>query len=188
MKKTAKLSPKMTNSRNAYGVISIGLHWLFAAGIIFLLASGLYMVTLDYYHPWYHPLPTNHKAVGIGLMVVYLLRTLWHLMHKQPEIQSHSRWEIIAAKATHKIMLLFCGIIFVTGYLIVSVDVTSVEWLGFTLPSIEIMSQQADQAGWWHEYTAYGLIGLIVLHLGATLKHQWFDHHRLLQKIVFPRR
>jgi cytochrome b561 len=38
-----------------------------------------------------------------------------------------------------------------------------------------------------HEYTAMALALLIMLHVAAALKHQWWDKHALLQR-MWPRR
>lgn len=176
------------NNTSGFGLISIAFHWLFALAIIGLLGSGLYMVTLTYYDSWYHPLPHYHKLFGIGTLFFFLLRAGWHLAHMQPNIESEKKWEIIAAKITHKAMLLLSGGILITGYLMISVDSVHIEWLGIELPSITLnIDNQADIAGFWHEYLAYGLIGLLLLHVGATLKHQFIDKHKILQKIIKPR-
>lgn len=172
------------NTDTGYGLISVIFHWLFALSIIGLLASGVYMVTLTYYHPWYHPLPHYHKLIGIGTIGLFIARTLWHFIHRQPRLDAKP-WEIIAAKTTHISMLFLSGLILLSGYLMISVDSTTIEWLGLDLPSISFNIQnQADLAGFWHKYLAYGLIGCIVLHVGATLKHQFIDKHKLLQKIL----
>lgn len=179
---------KFSNNTKGFGIISIFLHWCFAIAIIGLLGSGLYMVTLTYYDAWYHPLPYYHKLFGIGTFFFFIIRTLWHFMHVQPKMNSDKKWEVIAAKLTHKLMLLLSGGILVTGYLIISVDVTEIEWLGMSLPSINLnLENQADLAGFWHEYLAYGLIALLLLHAGATFKHQFIDKDKLLQKIIKPR-
>lgn len=180
---------KLTNNSSNYGLVSIALHWCFALGILALLATGVYMVTLTYYHPWYHPLPHYHKLIGIGTLVLFVFRFCWHFFHRQPQITTDRPWERRAAKLTHILMLLLSGAILASGYLIVSVDVRTVEWLGFALPSLDLgIKHQADLAGFWHEYLAYGLATLIGLHLGATLKHQFIDKKPLLKKILLPRK
>jgi cytochrome b561 len=39
----------------------------------------------------------------------------------------------------------------------------------------------------WHEGTAMALAVLILLHVAAALKHQWWDKHALVQR-MWPRR
>jgi len=175
---------KLFNTQYSFGIMSVTLHWLFAILIIGMLVSGIYMVTLSYYHPWYHPLPHYHKLVGIGLIALYCMRTLWHLCTRQPEIDTIYIWEKRAAKLAHLSMLLLSGLLLISGYLIISVDTTAIEWLGLKLPPFNLLGQQqADTAGFWHKWIGYGLVGLISLHVLATLKHQFLDKKRILQKI-----
>lgn len=175
---------RLKNTRNHYGLISVLLHWLFALAIFTLLGSGLYMVSLTYYHPWYHPLPHYHKLLGIFTIGLFLIRTAWHIFQPQPVLDTDKSWEKIAAKATHYTMLFLSAGILFSGYLMISVDTTSVTWFGLSLPVIKLdLQNQADLAGFWHEYLAYGLIGFIGLHIAATLKHQFIDKKKLIQKI-----
>ncbi|ENV3744797.1 TPA: cytochrome b, partial [Enterobacter roggenkampii] len=45
------------NSSRRYGIISIGLHWIFALAVYGMFGLGLWMVTLSYYDGWYHQAP-----------------------------------------------------------------------------------------------------------------------------------
>jgi cytochrome b561 len=38
-----------------------------------------------------------------------------------------------------------------------------------------------------HEYTAMALALLILLHVAAAIKHQWFDKHALIQRMWLRR-
>jgi cytochrome b561 len=40
----------------------------------------------------------------------------------------------------------------------------------------------------WHEISAFAMMGLVVLHVAAALKHQWVDKDQLLQRILPTRR
>lgn len=175
---------KFKNNAKGYGILSVLFHWLFALCIIALLASGAYMVTLTYYHPWYHPLPYYHKIVGVFAFFLWIGRSLWHFCQPQPEITAQHFWEILAAKITHYTMLLLSGIVIISGYIIISTDTDFYNWFGVQLPTVQLdMEHQADLAGFWHKYIAYGLTGFISLHVLATLKHQFIDKRKLLQKI-----
>jgi cytochrome b561 len=46
------------------------MHWLIALTYLGLFCVGWYMVTLDYYHPWYIDLPHWHKSIGM-LLILY---------------------------------------------------------------------------------------------------------------------
>jgi cytochrome b561 len=40
----------------------------------------------------------------------------------------------------------------------------------------------------WHEYSAFALIGLALLHAAAALKHQWRDRDGLVSRMWLGRR
>jgi cytochrome b561 len=40
----------------------------------------------------------------------------------------------------------------------------------------------------WHEWSAFTLAGLVVLHVAAALKHHWVDRDGLLQRMLPGRR
>jgi cytochrome b561 len=69
---------------DTYGPVAIVLHWLTDFAVIGLFAMGLWMTGLDYYHPWYHRGPEVHKAVGILLAALLVLRLLWRLGNPHP--------------------------------------------------------------------------------------------------------
>ncbi len=176
---------QLKNTETQYGLITVILHWLFALAIICLLASGIYMVTLTYYHPWYHPLPDLHKKLGIATIILFLLRTGWHFCTQQPKMHTKHKWESWAAKATHHLMLIFSLGILISGYMIISVEVETIDWFGIHLPTLNFdLKNQADLAGFWHQYIAYGLIGLLSLHILGALKHQILDKEPIFKKIL----
>jgi len=41
------------NTKGCYGWGFAAIHWLMAVLILVVLGLGMWMVTLDYYHPWY---------------------------------------------------------------------------------------------------------------------------------------
>ena len=63
----------MNPTTSGYGRLAILLHWVMAVAIFIMYGLGLYMVGLDYYHPWYHLLPTIHKTLGIALAVLWIV-------------------------------------------------------------------------------------------------------------------
>ncbi|HBF07312.1 MAG TPA: cytochrome b [Gammaproteobacteria bacterium] len=175
---------RLTNTENRFGIISVLFHWVFALAVITLLGTGIYMVGLSYYSPWYHPMPKFHQQLGIATIIIFALRAMWHFIHKQPKIKTKKRWEKGAAKAAHHLMLLLSAGILISGYIMVSVEVEFIEWFQFQLPTLTFdIENQADLAGFWHKYLAYGLIGIISVHVLAALKHQFIDKDRILQKI-----
>ncbi|MFT4926702.1 MAG: cytochrome b561 [Phenylobacterium sp.] len=74
------------NSKKSYGLVAIALHWLVAVWILGLFVLGLYMVELGYYDDWYKTGPYWHKAMGVTLALVMVLRLGWRWFNPKPEI------------------------------------------------------------------------------------------------------
>ncbi len=72
------------NSSRRYGIISIGLHWIFALAVYGMFGLGLWMVTLSYYDGWYHQAPELHKSIGVLLMLGLVFRVIWRHISPPP--------------------------------------------------------------------------------------------------------
>ena len=68
---------QIRNTTQAYGWVSILLHWLMAVALIGMYVIGTYMVDLEYYDSLYHTLPALHKAIGVMLAGLLLVRLAW---------------------------------------------------------------------------------------------------------------
>ncbi|WP_028022518.1 cytochrome b [Enterovibrio calviensis] len=168
-----------------YGLTLRLIHWLSALTVIGLFAAGWWMVDLTYYSTWYKTAPHWHKSVGICLAALTIFRLVWRSVKGTPSIQGN-RFEKIAAHAAHNIIYVLLLVIFTSGYLISTSDGRPIEvfdW--FSVPSFgELFPDQSDIAGNIHYYAAYGLIGLVILHAAAALKHHFIDKDNTLRKMI----
>jgi len=173
------------NDAEAYGLISIFLHWLFFLAVVGLFGLGLYMTGLDYYHPLYNRLPAIHKSVGLLLAALYLLRLGWRWANPQPVLLG-GHWEVRLARAVHWLMYLLLLVMFVSGYFIASAEgepIPVFDW--FSVPALVLpLEDQADVAGEIHEIAAWALILLAAGHAGAALKHHFIDRDRTLVRML----
>ncbi|WP_394200178.1 cytochrome b [Shewanella waksmanii] len=177
------------NNKQGYGIISISLHWISAITILGLFGLGFWMVELTYYSRWYQRAPEIHKSIGLLLLLVTVVRLIWRQSNPKPVELSHKRWEQTVASWTHRALYLLLLLILVSGYLISTADgrpILVFDW--FSVPSMgELFDEQADLAGLAHQYLAYTLIGLVVLHVLGALKHQFIDKDNTLLKIIKPK-
>lgn len=178
-------SMHVTNTQRSFGLISMLLHWSMAIAIIGLFALGVYMMELGYYDPWYQTGPDIHRSVGILVALVLLLRWLWRLSNAQPSIEGKP-WEQIVARAVHRIFYMLMFAVLISGYLISTADGKAVmvfDW--FEAPAtLHGYPNQEDIAGKVHKYLAYGLIGLVVVHTLAALKHHFIDRDDTLRRML----
>ena len=177
------------NTTHGFGLVSIILHWLMALLIIGLFISGYYMVELDYYSKWYNLLPWWHIAVGVTTFLLLLTRIAWRWSNPRPAaLPSYYGWEKIAAGITHYAFYALLLVISVTGYLIPTAKGAPIDFFGwFDIPAlIELDSGPAEWAGTLHEYAAYAVAGLFLLHVCATVKHHFIDKDITFIRILKP--
>lgn len=170
----------MNTTPTRYNAIAISLHWLIAVTLIGLLIVGFVMGEIDRSSPLKYTLYQLHKSFGITILVLSLLRLVWRITHKTPPLPASSKsWEKGLAHCTHAgFYLLMIGLP-VVGWLGVSTSpfkIPTVIFGLFTLPPLPFFQNvngASRQLFELHETMAYGLIGLLALHLGAALKHHF---------------
>lgn len=175
------------NSRERYGLVAIGLHWLVAFAVFALFALGLWMTELTYYHPWYQRGPALHKSIGVLLFALMVVRLLWRLLNPPPApLPSHPRFERMAARWVHALLYLLLFAVMLAGYLISTADGRPIEVFGlFALPAtLTSIPEQEDVAGEVHLFLAVTVIALALLHAGAALKHHFVDRDNTLRRML----
>ena len=175
------------NTREQYGLISRLLHWLSAIVIMGLFILGYWMVDLDYYHQWYQKAPHIHQSIGVLLLIATLLRLIWRFTDtKIAAIDSHSSLVKLSSSLTHLALYILLFIIMISGYLISTSDGRAIEVFNwFILPAMgELFANQEDISGLIHEYAAYILIGMALLHAAAAIKHHLIDKDKTLKRML----
>jgi cytochrome b561 len=178
----------LRNSTNAYGLISIFLHWLMAISIFSLFGLGLYMVELSYYDTWYRGSLDLHKSVGLILFVILLLRIVWRITNVSPSNadKSASNIEIKIAHYAHLALYGLMAVLMITGYLISTADGRAIEVFGLiSVPAIPYsFENQEDIVGDIHEILAWILIVLSAGHGLAALKHHFINKNNTLIRML----
>jgi cytochrome b561 len=175
------------NTKDQFGCITIGLHWLVALTVYMLFALGLWMVTLGYYDSWYHQAPEIHKSIGCILFAVMLFRVIWRFISPPPKpLSSYSRFTRVSAILVHLMLYIVLFCIIFSGYLISTADGQSVNVFGlFTVPAILMgLPDQADTAGTVHFYLAWAVVVLSLLHGLAAIKHHFIDGDITLKRML----
>lgn len=179
----------LKDSRTGYGLITIILHWLAAPLIIFMFGLGFYMVDLDYYSTWYHTAPALHISLGIAAVSLMLVRLLWRTSNTSPErLATIDAKTMLAANLVKVALYVLVFTLGITGYLITTAEGQAASFFDlFGIPAtLELSSDGVDLAGEIHEVCAWSLIGLVVLHAGAALRHHFIKHDRTLLRMLHP--
>ena len=175
------------NTERQWGWVSILLHWLLAFAIIGLFALGLYMTDLSYYNSFYTLGPQIHEAIGILVLVFMVYRLIWRIVNKTPKPpEQNSPFINTASQIAHKTLYLICFVILLSGLLISYAGGQGIQifdWFRIPGPQ-DLFENQASYAGEVHYYSAFALIGLVILHTLAALKHHFVDKDHTLKNIL----
>ncbi len=184
------------NSTIRYGTVAITLHWLIAAAILFMFWLGPYMANLSETDPWQFPLFQLHKSIGLTILVLTLARLAWRLMNPVPALPDRMpAWERFAARAVHYVLYALMIVTPVFGWATVSAAPIAVPTVWFGLFEWPHMSFLADlpraQRGAYeeplaitHAILAFSMMGLVLLHVAAALKHQFRDRDDVLKHML----
>ncbi len=167
-----------------YGLVTRFVHWIMAVAVLGMFALGLWMVTLNYYSPYYTSAPNVHRSVGILLLILLVLRFGWRLINPKPADDDLAPWERVSAGIVHwGLYVLLLGLM-VSGYLISTADGRPIEVFNwFSVPSLIEKKGMEDVAGEVHEILAYLVVAVVALHAAAALKHHFVDHSRVLARM-----
>ena len=156
----------------------VALHWTIAALVVVQLYLGFTFNDLPR-GPERAELFTWHKTVGAAILLLSLIRLGVRLIYPPPPFPLElPRWERQFAVWNHRLFYVLLIVIPLTGLIAVSGgnDQSSTSLAGgLQLPLIPGLSEATgDLSGEVHEWLVYSTIALVVLHVGAALKHQFF--------------
>lgn len=177
---------KLGNTPDRYGAVSKAFHWLSALLVIGLLCVGLYMTNAEKSAALF-PLYGLHKSFGIVVLAVTFLRVLWHLASKKPAlVDDMKKWEKAAAKGAHHFLYLCMFAMPLSGWLMSSAKGRTVKLFDtVTLPDLVGKNAElGDKLADFHELCAWVLIGVIILHATAALKHHFIEKDVTLKRML----
>lgn len=179
----AAQSPRYTGT-------AILLHWVLGVTIVGMLGVGIYMTGLPF-SPQRLKLYNWHKWAGVTLLALSALRLLWRLTHRPPALpdaiaRTMPGWQKLAHHGTHFALYALFFAVPLIGWAYSSAAGFPIVFLGlWQLPDfVPVSKELADAIKPWHQYTAFALGGLVLLHVAAALKHQWVDRDGLLNRML----
>lgn len=169
----------------SYPGVLIVLHWAIAAGIIGLLALGLYMVGLPRGLPLKAALVNFHKSLGLTVFLLVLLRILARAVLNRPPLPAMRPWQRAAAHTTQGLLYVAMVAMPLAGYLGSSFNRFGTRFWGIPLPQWGTDDAPLRTLFFSiHAVLGYALIVLIALHVAGALKHQWIDRDNLLARML----
>jgi cytochrome b561 len=184
----------LANSETRYGTVALTLHWLIALGIIGMLTLGKYMHALPDTDASKFDLYQLHKSFGITILGLSVLRLVWRLVHRVPPLPAQMQgWERYAAHASHFLLYVLIIGIPLSGWALASSSPLGIPtiWFGLIeiphLPGLQGFADQRAaerQVHEVHEWLGNLMIVLLLIHVGAALKHHFWDRDEVLRRML----
>lgn len=173
-----------------YDPIAVALHWIIATLIIIMIPFGLLLEDLP------DSIKGNayglHKSIGITILALSLFRLIWRLLNPPPALPEGMKpLERTLAKAGHWAFYALIIGMPLTGWLLVSAAQkypTIFFWM-FEVPYLPmpegmVGKESAEMFSEYHETLAYSAIALLILHVGAALKHHFVYKDNVLNRML----
>lgn len=174
------------NTLEKYGAPAKALHWGVGILIIGLLAVGLIMTDMTD-SPDKLQLYGLHKATGIVVLSLVLVRIVWRQINVVPTLPANMK--ALEKKAAHFGHLALYALMLampISGWLMSSAAGYPVSVYGlFTLPNLVAPDKGLRELfGDAHEIMANGLMILLAVHVLAALKHHFIEKDNTLRRML----
>jgi len=174
------------DSKDRFGAVSIGLHWLNALVVVALLILG--------FIAW--PLPRGaersgllhwHMSLALLLLPFAIARVVWRIRHGKPATEQRNTLLKTVADIVWKVMLTAIVLQMLTGSVLVWMHDRPLEIFGLlTIPSPlpPVGEPQAALVQQVHLVSALVLATAIVVHILGALKHLLIDRDGVTQRML----
>lgn len=178
----------MNRSTSRYTRPAIWMHWITAGFMLFMLFPGEGLIRRPLGASLAGWEPSAHASIGILILLLGVSRLLWKHGNPPPDLpKTMTRWEVWAAHATHSafyvllIALPLTGLLAIVPYGIGRQDVEAVS--AFGLFPVALLPNLGDLTGNLHTTLTILTKALVLLHVVAALKHQFWDRDGLLGRM-----
>ena len=174
------------NTSDEWGGVSRILHWGMALMILGMLGVGLVMTTMAP-SPEQGKLYSLHKATGVTVLILAMLRLGWRLSSPIPLLpKSLPEWQKSASRSVVLLLYLLMILIPLSGAVLSLFSGHEISYFGlFTIPAFTSgPTPLASFGAQAHKFMAYGLIGVVSLHGGAALYHHFYLKDGVLRRMI----
>ena len=152
---------------------AIAIHWLSSAVIISQLILGLKFADMVK-GPARSELFMWHKTLGALILLLAIGRLIVRLRNPPPPLpDTLPTWQRIAATGSHRLLYFLIFALPITGLSLVADHAKN--GLTTLLGGIPFPAINLGPLGEAHSFLAWGMIGLLGLHIAAALKHRIMD-------------
>ncbi|CAN5280963.1 cytochrome b [soil metagenome] len=167
-----------------YSHVARWLHWIIAALVIANILIGLFHDGMGKAFP---AMPI-HKAIGITVLALTLVRIGWRLTHRAPPLPAAlPGWEKGAAHLTHFTFYALLLVLPLSGWVMSSANDRPLTWFWlFDIPKFGVTKGDAIVGVSGEAHEVLGLIfgALILLHIAAALRHHFILKDGILRRML----
>ena len=177
-----------------YSPVGIAFHWLMAALVLFQIVWG-------FWTDWMMPGGDKvfayqvHSAAGLPVLLLAVLRILWRMLITDPQNDADRQgWQSTVAHVTAMLFYVTFFTLPLSGWVMWSSLAAPgplylagvLPWPQLPLGSLEPLTRYVilDLAEDVHIASVIVLLLLIPAHVGAALKHHFWDRHDVLQGML----
>ena len=179
-----------------YHLAARWLHWIMAAGFVFMWACGYTMTTLVAEDsPLEEVLFDLHISAGVTLLALLLVRIAVRMLTTPPPLPDGiPRLDRTGARLGHAALYALPAVVMAVGWMEVDFEGHAVAWFGISLPKVFPTLESwrglepGELAATAHQWLAYTLLGVAVVHVAAVVKHRYIDGHDILRRMSLRRR
>ena len=168
-----------------YTRLAIALHWLIALALLFQMSLGFRLDFIPRGTPDKGYYTNLHKSIGLLLAAAIVLRLGWRLAHPPPPLPATMpRWQAQAAHVSHVLLYVLMLTMPLSGYIASNFSKHGVKFFGNPLPpwGPDLPQVYAIFNG-VHNIAGFLLVVMIVLHVGAALKHALIDRDGVFSRM-----
>lgn len=177
-------SPRaFVNAPAHYDRVAKALHWLVVVLLAMQFAVGWTMPEIQAdTRP--ERLIHVHMSLGIGILMIAIVRLLWRLPQAMPAAPQVAAWEQRAGRLVQALLYLLLFAMPLSGWANASARSWTVTFFDMlSLPAIS-SGDMGHFLGVLHIWAAYGLLSLVGVHSGAALYHHFIVRDRVLLRMI----
>lgn len=161
------------------------LHWIIA--ILILTNLVLALVSANFEGPVHRTALDLHKSIGFSVLLLSLVRLAWRLYRPPPPMVEGKAWERTLAEIVHVAFYFMMVLIPFLGWWVSSGAKTkhAINVLGWHAPFLPVLSGKEFTGPFMagHKILGFTMAALLVLHIGAALKHRFVDKDGVLGRM-----
>ena len=165
------------------------IHWVMAAGFVFMWACGYAMTTLvEDDSPLEELLFDLHISTGVTLLALLVLRIAVRLAVKPPPLPDSIRgMERNAAHLGHAALYALPALVIAAGWAETNFGGHAVQWFGVEMPRMfsetgEGLQELSEEV---HKWLAYIMLAVAIGHVAAAFRHRRVDGHDVIRRMTF---